>query len=83
VSYGKNLLTLKVALKFINNFLDSEIAKHTSCWKSGNANYYQSPGGRKLESSIAVGSQIVKLKGKQIVLILLEALPELLITKQG
>ena len=63
VSYGKNLLTLKVALKFINNFLDSEIVNIQAAEKAGTPIIIKALE-QELENNITVGKQVIKIKGK-------------------
>ncbi|HLC83296.1 MAG TPA: PD-(D/E)XK nuclease family protein, partial [Bacteroidia bacterium] len=63
VSYGKNLLTFKVALKFINNFLDAEIVNIQNAEKEGTPVIIKALE-VELESNISVGSQTIKVKGK-------------------
>ena len=63
VSYGKNLLTLKVALKFINNFLDSEITNIQIAEKLGTPIIIKALE-QELESTIVLGVQTIKIKGK-------------------
>lgn len=62
VSYGKNLLTLKVAIKFINNFLDSEITNLQAAEKVGTPIIINALE-QELESTIQLGSQTIKIKG--------------------
>ncbi len=63
VSYGKNLLTLKVALKFIHNFLDTEIASIQKAEKEGTPIIIKALE-RELESDIMVGTNAIKVKVK-------------------
>ncbi len=63
ISYGKNLLTIKVALKFINNFLDSEIKRFNTWEKAGKPVMIKALE-QQLESTLTIGNQIVKLHGK-------------------
>ncbi|CAN5457715.1 PD-(D/E)XK nuclease family protein [soil metagenome] len=63
VNYGKNLLTLKVALKFINNFLDSEITTIQNAEKNGTSIIIKALE-EELESTVSVGSQVIKIRGK-------------------
>jgi CRISPR/Cas system-associated exonuclease Cas4 (RecB family) len=63
ISYGKNLLTIKVALKFIYNFLDAEIALISSSEKAGQPLIIKSLES-DLETTLQVGATEVKIKGK-------------------
>ncbi|MFL5765546.1 MAG: PD-(D/E)XK nuclease family protein [Bacteroidia bacterium] len=63
ISYGKNLLTLKVALKFINNFLDAEIAALGVLEKNGQPLIIKALE-QELEHTISVNGEPVKVKGK-------------------
>lgn len=63
VSYGKNLLTFKVALKFINNFLDAEIVNIQKAEKNGTPIIIKALE-QELESDVLVGKNVVKVKGK-------------------
>jgi len=63
VSYGKNLLTFKVALKFINNFLDAEIINIQKAEKEGTPIIIKALE-QELESTISVGANAIKIKGK-------------------
>ena len=63
ISYGKNLLTLKVALKFINNFLDSEIETISKSEKAGQPIIIKALEA-ELEMNMTVGSHSIKIKGK-------------------
>ena len=63
ISYGKNLLTVKVAIKFINNFLDAEVRAVEAFEKSG-APLIIKALEQPLEMQMDVGGQIVKLQGK-------------------
>lgn len=63
VSYGKNLLTFKVALKFINNFLDAEIVNIQSVEKNGTPIIIKALE-QELESDISIGPNTIKVKGK-------------------
>ncbi|HEY0030996.1 MAG TPA: PD-(D/E)XK nuclease family protein [Bacteroidia bacterium] len=63
ISYGKNLLTLKVALKFINNFLDAEIESLNKLEKAGVPMMIKALE-QELETTIVSGSQSIKLRGK-------------------
>jgi ATP-dependent helicase/nuclease subunit B len=63
ISYGKNLLTLKVALKFINNFLDSEIETISKSDKLGQPIMIKALEA-ELEMNIEIDSNNIKIKGK-------------------
>ena len=63
ISYGKNLLTHKVALKFINNFLDSEIVSISGSEKISLPVMIKALES-ELEADVMVGSQKIKIKGK-------------------
>lgn len=63
INYGKNLLTLKVALKFINNFLDAEIESLKKSEKVGQPVIIKALE-QAIESAVIVGSQKIKIKGK-------------------
>ncbi|MBA3706990.1 MAG: PD-(D/E)XK nuclease family protein, partial [Bacteroidetes bacterium] len=63
MSYGKNLLTLKVALKFINNFLDTEIAIITKAEKNGQPVIIKALE-QELETLVTLGTEKIKIKGK-------------------
>ncbi len=63
VSYGKNLLTFKVALKFINNFLDAEIANIQKAEREGSPIIIKALE-QELESHLSVGEKAIKVKGK-------------------
>ena len=63
ISYGKNLLTLKVALKFIGNFLDAEIAAIGTAEKRGAPLIIKSLE-QELEAEVQVGAEMIRLKGK-------------------
>ncbi len=63
VSYGKNLLTLKVALKFIHNFLDAEINSIQKSEKSGQPIIIKALE-QEMEYSLAIGTQLIKIQGK-------------------
>jgi len=62
ISFGKNLLTISVAMKFINNFLDMEIDLISKCEKIGQPVIIKALE-QELETVISIGSQEVKLKG--------------------
>jgi ATP-dependent helicase/nuclease subunit B len=63
ISYGKNLLTLKVALRFIANFLDAEIKSISSNDKKGQPTIIKSLE-EELETDIIIGGEKIKIKGK-------------------
>lgn len=63
ISHGKNLLTLKVALKFINNFLDAEIAVITASEKKGEPVIVKALE-QELETDLVIGTATIKVKGK-------------------
>lgn len=63
VSYGKNLLTFKVALKFINNFLDAEILSIQKAEKQGTPIIIKALE-EELESDVTIGTNKIKVKGK-------------------
>jgi CRISPR/Cas system-associated exonuclease Cas4 (RecB family) len=63
ISYGKNYLTVKVALKFLNNFLNSEIKNINQFEKEGTPNIIKALE-QVLETTIIIGNQTVKLHGK-------------------
>ena len=62
ISFGKNLLTLKVALKFINNFLNEEI-KNISSNEANSKPTMIKALEQELETNLTVGSQQIKIKG--------------------
>ncbi len=63
ISYGKNLLAQKVALKFIHNFLDEEI-KTISNSEKNNQPIIIKALEQELETELVVGSEKIKIKGK-------------------
>lgn len=63
ISYGKNLLTIKVALKFLNNFLDSEIKAINKNEKEGKPLIIKTLE-QQLETYLTIGNQLIKLHGK-------------------
>lgn len=63
ISYGKNFLTVKVALKFLSNFLNSEIKNIHTSEKEGKPIIIKALE-QQLETTIKIGDQIVKLHGK-------------------
>lgn len=63
ISYGKNLLTLKVALKFIGNFLNSEIKSVSGDDKRGWPTIIKALE-HDLETEILIKGEKVKVKGK-------------------
>lgn len=62
ISYGKNLLTIKVALKFLNNFLDSEI-KAIGKYEKDSTPLIIKNLEQKLETILTINSQTIKLHG--------------------
>ncbi|MDF2436947.1 MAG: nuclease family protein [Bacteroidota bacterium] len=62
ISYGKNLLTLKVALKFISNFLDAEIAAVSAAEKRGEPVIIKALE-EKLTAEMMIGTATVTIKG--------------------
>ena len=62
ISYGKNLLTYKVALKFINNFLKEEIATITEASKNSKPLFIKALE-EELHTTIDIGKP-VKILGK-------------------
>ncbi|MCW3102686.1 MAG: nuclease family protein [Bacteroidetes bacterium] len=63
ISYGKNLLTLKVALKFIANFLDAEIAAVAAAEKKGQPVIVKALE-QSLETELIIAGAAIKIKGK-------------------
>jgi hypothetical protein len=63
ISFGKNLLTIKVALKFIANFLDAEIASINAAAKNHEPYIIKSLE-QELGSELEVNGKVIKLKGK-------------------
>lgn len=63
IRYGKNLLTLKVALKFINNFLDAEKETISRSENEGRPLIIKALE-QELESAVVVDHQIIKIRGK-------------------
>jgi ATP-dependent helicase/nuclease subunit B len=63
ISYGKNLLTLKVALKFIANFLKLEAGQVEEAEKQGRPILIKALE-KELEAELMVDGAIVKIKGK-------------------
>ncbi|MCE3280057.1 MAG: nuclease family protein [Bacteroidetes bacterium] len=63
LSFGKNLLTIKVALKFISNFLDAEIASINAAAKNHEPYIIKSLE-QELGSELEVNGKVIKLKGK-------------------
>ncbi len=63
ISYGKNLLTLKVALKFISNFLKQEEIQVLEAEKKGRPILIKALE-EELEAELQVDETIVKIKGK-------------------
>lgn len=62
ILFGKNLLTIKVALKFINNFLDAEIVTINNLEKAGTPLIIKALED-KLEGELIVGNELIKIKG--------------------
>jgi len=62
ISFGKNLLTIKVALKFLNNFLDTEIALLNTLELQGTPMIIKALE-EELASEIIIGNEIIKIKG--------------------
>lgn len=62
ISFGKNLLTLRVALKFVYNFLDAEIRQLQQLEKSGQPLIMKALE-QTLESEMQVNNAPVKIKG--------------------
>jgi ATP-dependent helicase/nuclease subunit B len=63
ISYGKNLLTLKVALKFIANFLKLETTQVEEAEKKGSPILIKALE-NELEAELMVNGAAVKIKGK-------------------
>lgn len=63
ISYGKNLLTLKVALKFINNFLDAEMKEISSNEKKGRPTIIKALE-QDLETILEINGEKIRIKGK-------------------
>lgn len=63
ISFGKNLLTLKVALKFILNFLNAELESINLAEKSKQPIFIKALE-QELETDLLVGKSQVKVKGK-------------------
>lgn len=63
ISYGKNLLTVRVAIKFINNFLDAEI-KAVEAFEKARTPLIIKALEQPLEMQMDVNGQLVKLHGK-------------------
>ena len=61
ISYGKNLLTVKVALKFITNFLNEEIKTITENEKASKPTIIKALE-QELFTTIDIGIQIIKIK---------------------
>lgn len=62
ISYGKNLLTVKVALKFLNNFLDTE-SRYISKYEKENKPLFIKALEQKLETVLTINGQLIKLHG--------------------
>lgn len=63
MSYGKNLLTLKVALKFITNFLELEL-EHLKATETKGAPQYIKALEEELFAELNVNGAAIKIKGK-------------------
>lgn len=63
ISYGKNFLTVKVALKFLSNFLNSETKNIGRSENEGKPIIIKALE-QQLETTITIGNQTVKLHGK-------------------
>lgn len=63
MSYGKNLLTLKVALKFITNFLQLELQRLREAEKKGTPQFIKALE-EELFAELNVNGTAVKIKGK-------------------
>ncbi|MES2592265.1 MAG: PD-(D/E)XK nuclease family protein [Bacteroidota bacterium] len=63
ISYGKNLLTIKVALKFLNNFLDAE-KKNIQKLEQEHKPVIIKALEEALEASVTINDQVIKLHGK-------------------
>lgn len=63
ISYGKNLLTLKVALKFITNFLNRELLEIEKAEKEGRPIIVKALE-EELQAELMVNGTTVKIKGK-------------------
>ena len=63
ISYGKNLLTIKVALKFLNNFLNSEINFINKSMEEGRPLMIKKVE-EQLSSNLIVGERTIKIYGK-------------------
>ncbi len=62
ISYGKNLLTIKVALRFLNNFLNSEIKVIGKYEQEGKPLIIKNLE-QKLEATLTINDQQIKLHG--------------------
>jgi len=62
MSYGKNLLTLKVALKFIYNFLEAETETISQFEKNGQPVIIKALE-QALETTVTIDSETIKIKG--------------------
>lgn len=63
ISYGKNLLTVKVASKFLINFFEEE-SKNIALWEKAGKPMYIKALEQELESVVTIGNQQVRLYGK-------------------
>lgn len=63
LGFGKNLLTVRVALKFIHNFLDAEIKMLGALEKKGEPLIIRSLE-QELETELMIGNEKMKVKGK-------------------
>lgn len=63
ISYGKNFLTIKVALKFLNNFLDAE-KKNIQKLEQEHKPVIIKALEEALTASVTINAQVIKLHGK-------------------
>jgi RecB family exonuclease len=63
ISYGKNLLTIKVALKFIQNFLDAEITALNKLEKEGKPLIIKALE-QELSAIVNIAGREIRIKGK-------------------
>ncbi len=82
ISFGKNLLTLKVALKFINNFLNEEIKNISSNEVNSKPTMIKALE-QELETNLTVGSQQIKIKGNADRIDTIGKLPRIIDYKTG